>query len=116
MNCLSKRCCVVIAVDWCPAFRRSSRNTRHINGIGTMVQFVMSTSIGFNPNGSSSAALRDLREAYMHLNRTLRNIRQARQCVVSWDFKKIDKILELAESNGKRAREALGSAGKRQAT
>jgi len=52
----------------------------------------------------------------MHLNRTLRNIRQARQCVVSWDFKKIDKILELAESNGKRAREALGSAGKRQAT
>ena len=87
-----------------------------MSGIGILDQFVMSTSIGFNPNGSSNAALRDLREAYMHLNRTLRNIRQARQCIVSWEFKKIDKILELAESNGKRAREAMAVVGKTQSS
>jgi len=52
----------------------------------------------------------------MHLNRTLRNIRQARQCIVSWEFKKIDKILELAESNGKRAREAMAVVGKTQSS
>ena len=49
----------------------------------------------------------------MHLNRTLCNIRQARSCIVSWDFKEIDKILALAESNGRRAREAMVKAGKR---
>jgi len=50
----------------------------------------------------------------MHLNRTLRNIRQARQCVKSLDLRKLDSILELAASNGQRAREAVEAVGRAQ--
>lgn len=71
------------------------------------------TAIGFGGDGGPDASLRDLREAYMWLNRALRKVKQARACVVSWDFKKIDRILELAESNGRMAREAMAKAGRK---
>jgi len=67
-------------------------------------------NIGFSSK-DDVAALRDLREAYMWLNRALRNVKQARACVTSWDFKKIDRILELAESNGRQAQEAMAKVG-----